>query len=523
MLLARKEDNQKLIDELRDKVSRQGNALAAYREHLRKLDNYKIERDLYAALSHAFATASSFDQLFKHTVEILSHHLKARYYGIFRLNSSLTAFEYSHGKGYKRGLMSAIPVEGSLMGECLEQKQLIWEPCLSRKSAYVPLNQDPVEYNVIVAPVQLMGRGAAVIRLANLDPESVQSFKQVLEVTVPLLSASLERLLLHDQNVRTLRGLESSFSIARLLQNTLKESDILRSVCREVPGLFACAGCVIMGRDSHGYRPLYSFPEDFRLNNSKDSWVIYLRNLMESYPGGRGLVTDIRNERRLSLPTRKVKSICMAPLVISRKLRGAIIVFGPAEETYEKSHANLLGLVASQTSMTLERAAYLRKQEDLATLDGLTGLMNHRVFQERIREEIDRARRYRHSLSLVMFDIDHFKKFNDTYGHPIGDEVIKMVSRTIKEMIRTTDLAFRYGGEEFCLLLPETAAQNAVTLAERLRKQIEQNRSVQNLAVTISLGVTDLRSGESAELLIKRADTNLYAAKQGGRNRVVQK
>jgi diguanylate cyclase (GGDEF)-like protein len=199
-----------------------------------------------------------------------------------------------------------------------------------------------------------------------------------------------------------------------------------------------------------------------------------------------------------------------------------IIAVGPREETYGNAHANLLGIVAAQTSMTLERAAYLQQQEDMARCDGLTGLYNHRMFQETLREEINRTRRYQRPLSLIMLDIDHFKKFNDTYGHPVGDEVIKMVARTIKGMIRATDRAFRYGGEEFTLVLPETTCENGMILAGRVRQKVEDDRSVQNLSITISLGITDLRPDETAESFIKRADAALYAAKDGGRNRVVR-
>jgi diguanylate cyclase (GGDEF)-like protein len=141
------------------------------------------------------------------------------------------------------------------------------------------------------------------------------------------------------------------------------------------------------------------------------------------------------------------------------------------------------------------------------------------MFQESIREEAERVRRYGRSMSLLMFDIDHFKKFNDTYGHPVGDEVIKMVARTIKGMIRSTDRAFRYGGEEFTVLLPETSCENALHLAERLRRQVEENRTVRNLTITISCGVAGLQD-EAVEVFIKRADNALYAAKEAGRNRV---
>ena len=119
-----------------------------------------------------------------------------------------------------------------------------------------------------------------------------------------------------------------------------------------------------------------------------------------------------------------------------------------------------------------------------------------------------------------MFDIDHFKKFNDRYGHPVGDEILKMVSFTMKGLIRITDRVFRYGGEEFCLLLPETSAKDAVNLAERLRKKIEANRAVRELSVTISLGITEYKMQDPPEDFINRADSMLYKSKENGRNRV---
>jgi diguanylate cyclase (GGDEF)-like protein len=196
------------------------------------------------------------------------------------------------------------------------------------------------------------------------------------------------------------------------------------------------------------------------------------------------------------------------------------VAIGPAGETYGSAQSNLLGIVAAQTSMTLERASYFSKQEDLARLDGLTGLLNHRMFQEVIREEYNRVKRYGSNLSLIMLDIDHFKKFNDAYGHPVGDEVIKMVSRTMKSMVRSTDRVFRYGGEEFAVVLPETSPENGALLAERIRRQIEADRSVRGLVITISIGVGGVNISETPEAFIKRVDGALYEAKETGRNRV---
>jgi diguanylate cyclase (GGDEF)-like protein len=418
--------------------------------------------------------------------------------------------------------MSAIPLTGSLMGACLAKREIVWKPDLKRVSAHIPLNQEPAEYNVMCAPVMLVGKAIAVVRLANIDPNSTDCAWQGLKTVMPLLCSSLERLLFHDQIDRVKRGMESSFRIARLLEDTLGEKDILRKVCDEVPKLLPCAGCVIMVRDEQGlFRPGVMYPDKFFVTDNPSSSAIYLRNILEAFPKGACLMPDIRAEKRFSLPDRAIKSMVMAPLRIRGSLRGAIIVFSPADETYDRSHADLLGLAASQTSLTLERAAYFRKQEDMARCDGLTGLLNHRVFQERVREEVERVTRYGRPLSLIMFDIDHFKQFNDTYGHPVGDEVIKMVARTIRGVVRRTDIAFRYGGEEFCVLLPETAAENAMHLAQRLRAKVESNRAVRNLSVTISLGVTGLRGRESAESLVGRADKALYSAKSEGRNRAV--
>jgi diguanylate cyclase (GGDEF)-like protein len=159
--------------------------------------------------------------------------------------------------------------------------------------------------------------------------------------------------------------------------------------------------------------------------------------------------------------------------------------------------------------------------ENLARSDGLTGLANHRTFQEQIRAEVDRSRRHDHHLSLLLMDIDHFKAINDTYGHPVGDSVLAKIARAIEGQIRISDTPARYGGEEFTVILPETGAEGAEVIAERIRVAVE---SMDDLPcpVTVSIGVIELDvSKHSVESLIAEADAALYAAKRSGRNRVV--
>jgi diguanylate cyclase (GGDEF)-like protein len=171
-----------------------------------------------------------------------------------------------------------------------------------------------------------------------------------------------------------------------------------------------------------------------------------------------------------------------------------------------------------------ELASYEQKLIEMNIKDGLTGIYNRRFFQTRLNEEFQRHKRYGTKLSLIMFDIDFFKKVNDCHGHQCGDAVLQSVASKIASIIRQTDCLARYGGEEFCCLLPQIDLPEALILAERFRQLIEeQDTSFQegNVNVTISLGVSVSTAEDSAETFLKRTDIALYQAKNSGRNRVV--
>lgn len=162
----------------------------------------------------------------------------------------------------------------------------------------------------------------------------------------------------------------------------------------------------------------------------------------------------------------------------------------------------------------------------MMTRDGLTGTLNKRSFLDIIEREFRRAAHRSTPLSLVLFDIDHFKSVNDTYGHLAGDEVLQEVSRRIDQVVASHDVFARYGGEEFAVLLADVTTQEAADVAERCRRVIEEmpfDTSVQPLPITVSLGVADMTNVEpdsDASALVQAADEKLYEAKRGGRNRV---
>jgi two-component system, cell cycle response regulator len=168
--------------------------------------------------------------------------------------------------------------------------------------------------------------------------------------------------------------------------------------------------------------------------------------------------------------------------------------------------------------------AYHEEIYRLTTVDGLTQIYNKRYFLETLEREISRAQRYHRDLSLIMFDIDHFKKVNDTFGHLAGDAVLKQLASVLKARIRREDIMARYGGEEFAVILPEISSVNATTFAEKVRRIVEKTSfkfEDNQIPVTVSIGVAAVAPGVQSPLeFIKLADDKLYQAKIEGRNRV---
>ncbi|MGC9097857.1 MAG: GGDEF domain-containing protein [Dictyoglomus sp.] len=169
----------------------------------------------------------------------------------------------------------------------------------------------------------------------------------------------------------------------------------------------------------------------------------------------------------------------------------------------------------------LELSNLNKKLEELSIKDDLTGLYNRRKMDQELEKCLYIWERYNRPFSIIIIDIDDFKKINDTYGHLIGDMVLEKISKIIRENIRKSDIASRWGGEEFLILLPETNLQNATLVAEAFRRKIEEANFGIDEKITVSVGVANIENNESIDSLIQRADKNLYKAKEYGKNKVV--
>ena len=208
----------------------------------------------------------------------------------------------------------------------------------------------------------------------------------------------------------------------------------------------------------------------------------------------------------------KSKGNLIGILALSKKQSGG---------SYSTDDMDLLVTVASEAGVVMENAQLYAKAKERAHTDELTGLFNHRYFHERLDEEISRCSRFGDIFSLVFLDMDLFKAYNDIYGHLAGDDMLKQIGQCIKSSTRGIDMAFRYGGDEFTVILPQASLEDACKVAERIRKRIEVEMDSKGAPLTCSLGIASWPTdGVMREEIIQAADASLYYAKQMGRNRI---
>lgn len=221
-----------------------------------------------------------------------------------------------------------------------------------------------------------------------------------------------------------------------------------------------------------------------------------------------------------------IKSLICVPLVFQDDIVGILYLDDFVPRDFDRQKLELLSILASFAALAIYNARLHNKTKLMAITDFLTGLYNHRYFQQIFTQEIGRARRYDKLVSLIILDIDNFKSFNDRFGHTVGDKVLIAIGDLISRALRKIDYAFRYGGEEFVIILPETSLDNAIITAERLRDRIAAEAKLavpesDGCCITVSAGVACFpENGTTREDLFSLMDSYLYKAKAMGKNKV---
>lgn len=395
--------------------------------------------------------------------------------------------------------------------------------------------------------------------LLVVDSDRYHAFPQTdiirLRVFADAISLILERSRLFSSVNREHEILKSLTEESKTLVSTLEIKDLseiivgwLHRVCRE-PVLFLLRN---EGEDTFKAVTSYDIPipekNEFRLDNTilNIPVVNYERNHREYERKRQKSLWEPKPEAEifyhgdLSIYSGKTKilpfkygnvsSILCIPLAIEGKVLGMIVSVSCRKNAFSLQQnyydMQILKVFINMASMAVDNALVHRKIALMSKTDGLTKLFNRRHFQEQLDVEIRRSRRNKAPLSVVLTDIDFFKKVNDTYGHPAGDAVLRSVADILRSRVRETDIAARYGGEEFAVILTNTDSLGAKHFAEELRLAIQKDAfhvEGQDITVTLSLGIASIPAeATSKEDLIDRADQSLYFAKENGRNRVVR-
>jgi diguanylate cyclase (GGDEF)-like protein/PAS domain S-box-containing protein len=279
------------------------------------------------------------------------------------------------------------------------------------------------------------------------------------------------------------------------------------------------------------YDPLGSRLRVFGSPSDSDSEDVWERQGIISVAARTGQpenVEDVTQDSRYLevLPT--TRSEMVVPMVVRDKVVGIIDVQSSIPGRFSADNVRRITTLANHAATAVENAHLHAKVWEMAQRDRLTGLRNLRYFEDRLKEELDRASRYDSPFSLIMMDIDDFKHYNDSFGHPMGNVLLRTVSRAIASALREVDILVRYGGEEFVCILPMTGQREAAEIAERIRRKVlEANSEIPHASeqprgcVSISLGVSSfLTDVRKRDRLLEVADERMYAAKRAGKNRV---
>lgn len=245
--------------------------------------------------------------------------------------------------------------------------------------------------------------------------------------------------------------------------------------------------------------------------------------LMDTLESGEPIIENFVDVKEYPFTEdRDVNSLICVPLITKSKKFGIVLIEHKYFNAFDEDNLRLLNIIGQQVGIAMENVELYQRMHELATIDSLTGVYNRLYFQERLKAEFENAQKEGYELSLAIFDIDHFKQFNDTFGHLFGDKVLSHIASLIKNSLRNGDIIARFGGEEFVILLSRTGAKEAYDKVERLRQAIARTAIKDELvtaSVTVSFGLSTYPefSGSESDLL-KMADNALYDAKESGRN-----
>jgi len=332
-------------------------------------------------------------------------------------------------------------------------------------------------------------------------------------------------------NKKGYEELSAIMKIYRIIGKNLELKKISRVFVAQLVSTVGCARCSILLIESEEIRIMAE--KGLKVMNGKEEFNIdmpavkYLMDTKQSIHTGNVMSSPVAD----CFPSGcSMKSLIFAPVLVNDEVRAILHLDSPDENAFSEEAVRFVELMAKGMSIALERSLLHSQVEVLTIEDDLTGCLNRNKLEEDLEAETNRARRYGRPLTLLIVDIDWFKKYNDCHRQAKGDELLKKLAGILTGNLRNTDRVYRYGGEEFAILLPETNKENALVVAERLQETIEQEEfegetvSQPDKKITVSIGVASYpNDGNFKDELLEFAEAAMRQAKQAGRNCVFEK
>jgi diguanylate cyclase (GGDEF)-like protein len=417
-----------------------------------------------------------------------------------------------------------LPLGIGLTGTAAKVKRPIYSPDVTKDSRYFQGTKST--RSELAIPLLVRDE---VVGVLDIQKDVIDGFDRE---TIDLLtlfstqaSIAIQNSQLYTLEQRRTKQLEAINAVAKETRSLLRLEELLPTICNLILQYFAVDHAAVLMLDR---RKLVMQAHKGKLTE------IAPGNLEMNYHAGISGRAMAEGKTIVAQRTRSFSGYvagfheteaeaCIPLYALGQKL-GALVLDNAKPDSFPEEEIHALEAVAGICADAIHNAVSFRRMEEMADIDGLTGIYNRRHLEKRLLEEIDRLSRYEHGMGMLMIDIDHFKNLNDEFGHILGDEVLREVSALFRKHLRKADVLCRYGGEEFAVLLPETTGDKATGVAEKLRRIVE-NHHFAGLGrpLTVSIGVADFPDhGSTRDALVKAADSALYAAKDAGRNKVVR-
>ena len=493
------------------------------------------------------STAVEREGAFKGLIDMIYEMVPAHTYALFLADRDDDRFILRAIRSESRSLApvgsTAIIKGKGLIGICIDKNQPQYLPDTvipSRNLGYY-LHEVPVK-SLFAAPIANDERTAGVLVVDSLERDAFSPDSQdLLARFSPFFSQIIEKIRISQELDLRAKNFATLHEMSSILNSSLDITEVLDRLIMQVKTVVPFHYCAFLLHDERsgdavisalcGYeRKLVGdrFPleQSAIMSHMLKQWQDRGISTVHHDPdlGDRGREIGLFPLRELQQP---LKSLYGRPLIARGKFIGAVFLGSEKSNAFNEYYRNFMDTLLNQVSMVVDNSTLHRRLRDMAHTDGLTGLLNHRTFMEKMDEEFKRLDRdeYQH-FSLLLLDIDHFKKVNDEHGHPVGDVALKTIAGIIRDMARSIDFVARYGGEEFAVGMVGAGAdsEGALKMAERIRKNVENATITAGKIVlkrTVSIGVASyFRGCTKKETLISQADQSLYQAKHAGRNRV---